>query len=102
MSNVGREGKDLSEPITQQDLLRLCELADSDCQQFFGRIKYAVYQNRILWVSPFVKGQRSIMWMETKGIHDFDVFTFFRKHRLDWPTDAEWPMVSDCQSLGCQ
>jgi hypothetical protein len=66
------------EPISDADLARLAELAAADLSELFGRSAYArPYRNRLSLLclcqgaaQHFVHGDR--------GIHDFDVWAFYR------------------------
>jgi hypothetical protein len=85
MSNVDHEGRSF-EPITHDDLLRLRQIAEIDLQQLFARQpKCSVYESRVLCIT-LCQGAAQHYVEGKKGINDFDVFTFFRRHpTIDWP-----------------
>jgi hypothetical protein len=80
MSDVGSEFRSFL-PIEHSDLLRLAEIARKDREQYFKEYPEweEAYRDRVLCIALCQGAAKHFIDGKT-GIHDFDVYTFYRQN----------------------
>lgn len=80
MSNVGPEGRSYAK-IEREDLKRLRAIAKKDLNQFFRKnsVYARLYSDRVLCIALCQGAAQHYVDGKT-GVHDFDVWTFFRRN----------------------
>lgn len=81
MSKIGPEGRSFAR-IERADLKRLLAIAQADLQSFFDRRPdwARQYERRLLAIA-LCQGAALHVLNGRRGVHDFDVWSFFVKHR---------------------